>query len=147
MAEEKNIQQVSDFTDIVDNINDLDFSDNQRYIICDYNNPKNHMEVSTSLETHKDRQYVNTEFKVFKDNQEQKCSDFPHGKFTHYSRADGTNSSQQGNEHWEKMKKDYPKTIMRLLALLLAIMACTASCSHLTEEREDNDNTATVHET
>ena len=106
MAEEKNIQQVSDFTDIVDNINDLDFSDNQRYIICDYNNPKNHMEVSTSLETHKDRQYVNTEFKVFKDNQEQKCSVFPHGKFTHYSRADGTNSSQQGNEHWDKMKKE-----------------------------------------
>ena len=64
------------------------------------------MEVSTSLETHKDRQYVNTEFKVFKDNQEQKCSVFPHGKFTHYSRADGTNSSQQGNEHWDKMKKE-----------------------------------------
>ena len=62
---EKNIQQVSDFTDIVDNINDLDFSDNQRYIICDYNNPQNHMEVSTSLETHTDgREYVNTEFKV-----------------------------------------------------------------------------------
>ena len=106
MAEEKNIQQVSDFTDIVDNINDLDFSDNQKYIICDYKNPKNHMEVSTSLETHKDRQYVNTEFKVFKDNKEQKCSVFPHGKFTHYSRADGTNSSQQGNEHWDKMKKE-----------------------------------------
>ena len=106
MAEEKNIQQVSDFTDIVDNINDLDFSDNQRYIICDYNNPKNHMEVSTSLGTHNDRQYVNTEFKVFKDNQEQKCSVFPHGKFTHYSRADGTNSSQQGNEYWDKMKKE-----------------------------------------
>ena len=107
MAEEKNIQQVSDFTDIVDNINDLDFSDNQRYIICDYNNPQNHMEVSTSLEKHTDgRQYVNTEFKVFKDNQEQKCSVFPHGKFTHYSRADGTNSSQQGAEHWDKMKKE-----------------------------------------
>ena len=104
---EKNIQQVSDFTDIVDNINDLDFSDNQRYIICDYNNPQNHMEVSTSLETHTDgRQYVNTEFKVFKDNEEQKCSVFPHGKFTHFSRTDGTNSSQQGAEHWDKMKKE-----------------------------------------
>ena len=50
MAEEKNIQQVSDFTDIVDNINDLDFSDNQKYIICDYNNPQNHIEVSQPLE-------------------------------------------------------------------------------------------------
>lgn len=106
MAEEKNINQVSDFTDIVDNINDLDFSDNQKYIICDYNNPQNHMEVSTSLEMHNDRQYVNTQFKVFKDNEEQKCTVFPHGKFTHFSRADGSNSSQQGNEHWNKMKKE-----------------------------------------
>jgi len=93
------------FDETLKKLNDLDFSSGQTYFICDKNNPKNYMEVSAELEMHEDRQFVNTEFKVFNEGIQQKCDVFPHGKFTHYTKADGTNSTEYGAEYWEKMKQ------------------------------------------
>ena len=93
------------FEETLRKLNDLDFSDSQTYFICDRNNPNNYMEVSAGLEMHEDRQFVNTEFKVFNEGIQQKCDVFPHGKFTHYTKADGTNSTEYGAEYWEKMKQ------------------------------------------
>ena len=93
------------FEETLGKLNDLDFSGGQTYFICDKNNPKNYMEVSAELEMHEDRQFVNTEFKVFNEGIQQKCDVFPHGKFTHYTKADGTNSTEYGAEYWEKMKQ------------------------------------------
>lgn len=93
------------FTEALEKLNGIDLSDGKSCFICDRNNPQNYMEVSASLETHNDRQYVNTEFKVFNQGIQQQCNVFPHGKFTHYTRADGSNSTDQGEEHWDKMKQ------------------------------------------
>ena len=93
------------FEDTLTKINELDFSDNKTYYACDCNNPKNYMEITSSLETHEDRQFVNTEFKVFNNGEQQKCDVFPHGKFTHFSKADGSNSTNYGADHWDEMKK------------------------------------------
>ena len=93
------------FEEILGKLNDLDFSGGQTYFICNRNNPQNYMEVSAGLEMLEDRQFVNTEFKVFNEGIQQKCDVFPHGKFTHYTKADGTNSTEYGAEYWEKMKQ------------------------------------------
>ena len=93
------------FTEALEKLNGIDLSDGKSCFICDRNDPQNYMEVSASLETHNDRQYVNTEFKVFNQGVQQQCNVFPHGKFTHYTRADGSNSTDQGEEHWDKMKQ------------------------------------------
>ncbi|MDD6489589.1 MAG: hypothetical protein PUG48_07235 [Clostridia bacterium] len=94
------------FDEILEKLNSLDFSNNKTYFACDRNNPQSYMEVSASLEMHNDRQFVNTEFKVFNDGVQQKCDVFPHGKFTHFSKADGSNSTEQGSEHWDRMKSE-----------------------------------------
>ena len=93
------------FSETLEKLNGIDLSDGKSCFICDRNDPQNYMEVSASLETHNDRQYVNTEFKVFNQGIQQQCDVFPHGKFTHYTRADGSNSTDQGEEHWDKMKQ------------------------------------------
>ena len=93
------------FSEALEKLNGIDLSDGKSCFICDRNDPQNYMEVSASLETHNDRQYVNTEFKVFNQGVQQQCDVFPHGKFTHYTRADGSNSTDQGEEHWDKMKQ------------------------------------------
>ena len=93
------------FSEALEKLNGIDLSDGRSCFICDRNDPQNYMEVSASLETHNDRQYVNTEFKVFNQGVQQQCDVFPHGKFTHYTRADGSNSTDQGEEHWDKMKQ------------------------------------------
>ena len=93
------------FSEALEKLNGIDLSDGKSCFICDKNDPQNYMEVSASLETHNDRQYVNTEFKVFNQGVQQQCDVFPHGKFTHYTRADGSNSTDQGEEHWDKMKQ------------------------------------------
>ena len=93
------------FSEALEKLNGIDLSDGKSCFICERNDPQNYMEVSASLETHNDRQYVNTEFKVFNQGVQQQCDVFPHGKFTHYTRADGSNSTDQGEEHWDKMKQ------------------------------------------
>ena len=53
------------FSEAMEKLNGIDLSDGKSCFICDRNDPQNYMEVSASLETHNDKQYVNTEFKVF----------------------------------------------------------------------------------
>ena len=75
-------------------------------IVCDQLHPENYMEVTARLENMEDRSYINTEFKVFHNGEEQHCDEFSHGKFTHYSDRNAKNSSPAGDEHWENMQKE-----------------------------------------
>lgn len=75
-------------------------------IVCDRNHPENYMEVTAHQEKMEDRSYINTEFKVFRNGEEQRCEEFSHGKFTHYSDRNAKNSSPAGDEHWENMQKE-----------------------------------------
>lgn len=52
------------------------------------------------------RLFTNTEYRVFHEGVEQRCSEFKHGKFTHYSRKNGENSSAYGDDHWKNMKDE-----------------------------------------
>lgn len=77
--------------------------------ICDRLHPENYIEASSEPKTYMDdngevRTFTNTEYKVYKNGIQQKCSEFSHGKFTHYSQRDGENSSTYGDEHWNNMK-------------------------------------------
>lgn len=75
-------------------------------IACDRDSPENYMEVTAKQEKEEDRTYINTEFKVFRNGEEQRCEEFSHGKFTHYSDRNANNSSEAGEQHWENMKKE-----------------------------------------
>lgn len=75
-------------------------------IVCDRDSPENYMEVTARPEKKEDRTYINTEFKVFRNGEEQRCEEFSHGKFTHYSDRKANNSSEAGEQHWENMKKE-----------------------------------------
>lgn len=76
-------------------------------IVCERTNPSNYMEISSRQEiSDEGNPYVNTEFKVYRDGTQQKCSEFSHGKFTHYSGKDGKNTSNFGDKHWINMKKE-----------------------------------------
>lgn len=80
---------------------------NPPVIVCDRNNPMNFMEVSSRQEQSEEgNPYVNTEYKVFHNGKQQKCDEFKHGKFTHYSDSKGNNTSTYGDEHWTNMKKE-----------------------------------------
>lgn len=75
--------------------------------VCDRNNPLNYMEISSAKEmSDEGRPYINTEFKVFNHGKKQKCSEFKHGRFTHYSDSQGNNTTNHGDEHWHNMKKE-----------------------------------------
>ena len=97
------------FDEITLNANGFDFSGGKVYYACDKHNPKNYMEISSTIKSRNDRKFINTEFKVFNNGVQQKCDEFSHGKFTHYSRADGSNSSDYGVEHWNNIRDEMRK--------------------------------------
>lgn len=98
------IEEKIDFNRAIANVTNLKDLNNTS-ILCERTNPKNFIEATSSQEISKDgREYINTEYKVFNQNQEQKCSEFEHGKFMHYSTKEGENTSEIGDKHWENMK-------------------------------------------
>ena len=75
-------------------------------VICERTNPYNYIEVNSKKETLEDgRNFINTEYKVYNNNEQQKCDEFNHGKFTHFSNKEGSNS-EYGDKHWSNMKKE-----------------------------------------
>lgn len=79
---------------------------NQICYACDRNHPDNYMEVTSEPQMHEGHWFTNTEYRVFNNGAEQHCDEFSHGKFTHYVRKDGENSSSYGEEHWQSMKQE-----------------------------------------
>jgi len=92
------------FESAVNRVTDREYSEAPIYI-CDRINPENYIETKSQPMEHKGRVFTNTEFRVFNSGEEQKCDEFSHGKFSHYSRKDGENSSY-GSQHWQNMKKE-----------------------------------------
>lgn len=76
-------------------------------IVCERTNPSNYIEVSSTQEVSDEgKSYINTEYKVYNQGKQQKCDEFKHGKFSHYSDSKGRNSSYSGSKHWDNMKKE-----------------------------------------
>lgn len=49
------------------------------------------------------KDFLNTQYRVFNNGEEQKCDEFPHGKFWHFTQKSGQASSGRGKEHWDKL--------------------------------------------
>lgn len=78
-----------------------------RVFVCERTKPSSYMEVSSKKAiSDKGTPYVSTEFKIFKDGKQQKCDEFKHGRFEHWSDNNGKNTSEYGDEHWLNMKTE-----------------------------------------
>lgn len=76
-------------------------------VLCERTKPDNYIEVTSIQDNYLDgREFINTEYKVFNNGIQQKCSEFKHGKFTHYSDMEGKNSSEVGAKHWKNVKDE-----------------------------------------
>lgn len=75
-------------------------------ILCDKENPNNYIKVKSNIDKFEGREFLNTNFDVYSNGKKQKCSEFKHGEFTHYSDFKGNNSTSHGNEHWDNMKAE-----------------------------------------
>lgn len=76
-------------------------------VITDAEHPENYI-CGTAYTKERDNgdPFVCSTYEVFKDNIKQKCDEFKHGEFTHYSDGKAANSSQEGTDHWENMKQE-----------------------------------------
>lgn len=93
------------FEKAINRVTERKYAENPCYC-CERTNPDNYMEVTSEKLEHEGRTFTNTEYKVFNDNIEQKCDEFAHGRFSHYSRNDGENSTTYGDKHWNNMKQE-----------------------------------------
>ncbi|MBQ4530171.1 MAG: hypothetical protein IJA36_06115 [Lachnospiraceae bacterium] len=78
----------------------------KKIVLCDLSNPENHIEASTATKEYDDRTYICTTYEVYANGEKQRCEEFSHGEFTHYSDIQGKNSGNDGEQHWENMKKE-----------------------------------------
>lgn len=86
-------------------VTDRKYADQPCYM-CERTAPENYIIASSEPKEYDGRTFTNTEYRVFKDGEEQTCSEFSHGKFTHYSDKKGSNSTYYGDQHWENMKRE-----------------------------------------
>ncbi len=94
------------FGQTMDNFSKRSEGGEEPVFVCERMNPQNYMEITSRIEKRDDREYLNTNYRLFSDGIEQKCSEFSHGKFTHMSWMDGSNDSEAGQRHWDNMKKE-----------------------------------------
>ncbi len=97
--------EILGFEKAINRVTDNEYRTKPCYI-CERTNPVNYIEVTSQPEEYQGRTFTNTEFKVFNNGVKQTCDEFSHGRFSHYSKRDGENSSSYGDEHWENMKTE-----------------------------------------
>ena len=80
----------------------------QPIFVCERSTPDRYMEISSHelIDESTGNPFVSTEYKVFNNGQQQKCSEFSHGKFTHYTDFQGENTSCYGVDHWGNMQSE-----------------------------------------
>lgn len=72
--------------------------------LCKQNEPESYIEVSWEIRKNEGgKDFLNTQYRVFNNGEEQKCDEFPHGKFWHFTQKSGQASSGRGKEHWDKL--------------------------------------------
>lgn len=105
-TEEEPLWEAMNFESALARVTERDYATQDCYI-CERTNPENYIQVSSQKEVSKEgNPYVNTEYKVFHQGQQQRSDEFSHGKFTHYTDSKGESTSSYGQEHWLNMKKE-----------------------------------------
>lgn len=79
------------------------FAKEEPYYAVDAENPSNYIEFNTKEDVYKDKPYTRTDYKVFKNNQEQKNGKDPNGIFSD-RRFEGRKSN-----YWQTLKNDMKK--------------------------------------
>lgn len=79
--------------------------------ICEKDQPDNYIQVSwekhsSRTEDGENKEYLASEFEVYHQGEKQRCEEFKHGKFSHYSWKNGNQSSEKGKEHWSNIKEE-----------------------------------------
>lgn len=75
--------------------------------IADINNPQNYIKAYTyPMEDKNGKTFTCTEYDVYNNGEKQKCDEFKHGKFTHYSDKNLDNSTEMGETHWNNIKDE-----------------------------------------
>lgn len=92
--------------EVIDNITKDKHLSKEPIVIADSNNLNNYIIVSKGFEPYDERMYLKTEYVVFNDGKKQKCDEFNHGNFWHFSQASGDNSSELGSEHWDNVRRE-----------------------------------------
>lgn len=96
----------TDFKDIIQDLSKYRKNTPPVYL-CKQNQPESYIEVSWEIRENEDgKEFLNTQYQVFRDGEKQRCDEFPHGKFWHYTQKSGQASSEHGDNHWEKMVQE-----------------------------------------
>ncbi len=105
-AEGKSFGEEMSFDMALARVTDREYATKPCYI-CERTNPDNYMQVISQKEiSDEGKPFVNTEYKVFNQGQQQRSEEFSHGKFTHYTDSKGESTSSYGQKHWDNMKKE-----------------------------------------
>lgn len=76
-------------------------------VITDAAHPENYIRASAYVkETMDGEPFVCSEFNVYNNGIKQKCNEFSHGEFLHYSDGRARNKSTVGDEHWTNIKRE-----------------------------------------
>ncbi len=93
----------TDFKEIIEELSHYRKNTPPVYL-CKPNEPESYIEVSWEIRKYEDgKDFLNTQYRVFNNGEEQKCDEFPHGKFWHFTQKSGQASSGLGKEHWDKL--------------------------------------------
>lgn len=76
-------------------------------VITDADHPENYIRASSYVKEYENGEpFVCSEYNVYYNGLKQKCNEFKHGEFLHFSDGKSVNKSDAGNEHWINMKKE-----------------------------------------
>lgn len=93
----------TDFEEIIEELSQYRKNTPPVYL-CKQNEPESYIEVSWEIRKNEGgKDFLNTQYRVFNNGEEQKCDEFPHGKFWHFTQKSGQASSGRGKEHWDKL--------------------------------------------
>lgn len=92
----------TDFEEIIEELSQYRKNTPPVYL-CKQNEPESYIEVSWEIGEYEGKDFLNTQYRVFNNGEEQKCDEFPHGKFWHFTQKSGQASSGWGKEHWDKL--------------------------------------------
>lgn len=75
-------------------------------VFCDAENADCYVKVKTEAEKREERTVYSTTFTPFRDGEQLGCSEYRHGMFIRRTDAEGKNTSEEGQKHWEHVKQE-----------------------------------------
>lgn len=106
------IVEDNDFIHAINDVNAKMLSRNYKdtdksMVVCDMMQPENYIKVSSKEEiSDENNKYTATYYDVYKNDVEQECDEFKHGRFRRDTNNKGDNTSKYGEEHWNNIQEE-----------------------------------------